>query len=57
MAKFTDDDLFKGIVLFGLNAATYKMALAKVLLKASKQGKTELSWSELSSSFLENYIN
>ncbi|RJX70923.1 HNH endonuclease [Vibrio sinensis] len=53
--NFTNEDYFKGIVLFGLNAATYKMALAQTLLKASREGKTELSWEELSTTYFDAY--
>lgn len=52
---FTNEDYFKGIVLFGLNAATYKMALAQTLLEASREGKTELSWEELSTNYFDAY--
>jgi hypothetical protein len=55
IAKYTNEDLWKGIILFGLNAATYKMALAKSLLDFTKEGKTTVSWDELSKSFLHQY--
>ena len=44
----------KGIVLL-YNAATYKMALAQTLLKASREGKNELSWEELSTTYFDVY--
>ncbi|MCG9626173.1 HNH endonuclease [Vibrio mediterranei] len=53
--NFTNEDYFKGIVLFGLNAATYKMALAQTLLEASREGKTELSWEDLSTNYFCAY--
>ncbi len=37
MDNFSPSDYWKGIVLYGLNAATYKMALAKCLLYQSSQ--------------------
>ena len=32
---FNPDDYWKAIILYGLNAATYKMALAKCILNIS----------------------
>lgn len=55
--QFSSKDIWKGIILFGLNAATYKMALACSLLEFSEKGVTEVSWSELSESFLRQYQN
>ncbi|MCB6185396.1 HNH endonuclease [Leeia sp. TBRC 13508] len=52
---FSNEDYLKGIVLFGLNAATYKMALAKILLEAAKEQKNKIHWSELASSFFQLY--
>jgi len=49
--KFSNEDIWKGIILFGLNAATYKMALAKSLLDFSQQEKLNITWHELA----ENY--
>jgi len=54
--KFSDEDIWKGIILFGLNAATYKMALAKSLLDYSQQEKLSITWHELAESFLNQYI-
>ena len=55
MEDFLDIDYWKAITLFGLNAATYKPALASCLLKAAKNGNTKYGWDELSSDFLEIY--
>jgi hypothetical protein len=41
----------KGIILFGLNTATNKMALAKNLMDFSKQGKNTVYWHEIADSF------
>ncbi len=54
--KFSDEDIWKGIILFGLNVATYKMALAKSLFEFVRLGKNEVGWEELSDSFLKQYI-
>lgn len=55
--NFTNEDFFKGIVLFGLNAATYKMALAQTLLNASRNQSNELLWSELSENYFNAYLD
>lgn len=55
MEDFLDIDYWKAITLFGLNAATYKPALASCLLKVAKNGNTKYGWDELSSDFLEIY--
>lgn len=52
---FTNEDLFKGIVLFGLNSATYKMGLAQTLLDAAKRQSNTLSWNELASNYFDLY--
>ncbi len=52
---FDDKDFWKGIILFGLNAATYKMALANVLLDFAQEGKSTVEWYELSQAFLAHY--
>lgn len=54
--KFTNEDYLKGIILFGLNTATYKMALAQTLLQAALAGKAELSWQELSELYFTLYL-
>ena len=45
----------KAIILYGLNAATYKMALAKCLLTFARHSKTVVSWDELAESFYSQY--
>jgi hypothetical protein len=55
MADFSASDYWKGIILYGLNAATYKMALATSLLEFAKSGENKISWDDLSASFYENY--
>lgn len=53
--EFTNEDLFKGIVLFGLNAATYKMGLAQTLLDAAKRQSNTISWNDLASDYFDIY--
>ena len=55
ITSFENEDIWKGIILFGLNAATYKMALAKGLLDFVRQGQSHITWEELSRSFLKQY--
>ncbi|MCH2524978.1 MAG: HNH endonuclease, partial [Dehalococcoidia bacterium] len=52
---FNPDDYWKAIILYGLNAATYKMALAKCLLSFAKNAKTVISWGELAEAFYFQY--
>jgi hypothetical protein len=56
MSEFTNLDYWKAIILYGLNNATYKIALGKTLLdlQASQQGQVQ--WSLLSETFLNNYL-
>ena len=55
--SFTNEDFFKGIVLFGINAATYKMGLAQVLLTASRNQQNEIQWGQLSENYFDTYLN
>lgn len=55
MQPFTSSDYWKAIVLYGLNTATYKMALAKCLLEFGKAGANAVTWNDLASSFLRQY--
>lgn len=52
---FTDSDYWKAITLFGLNAATYKPALAKTILKSASEGLTSIDWEDLADRFLKEY--
>jgi hypothetical protein len=55
MVQFSNSDYWKAIVLYGLNNATYKIALASCLLDFAKDEKTRVEWLELSASFYEKY--
>ncbi|MBN8446650.1 MAG: HNH endonuclease [Gammaproteobacteria bacterium] len=55
--EFTNEDFFKGIVLFGLNAATYKMGLAQTLISASRAKSNLLNWGDLSETYFDIYLN
>ena len=54
--KFEEVDYWKAIVLYGLNQATYKIALGKTLLELTSQNQSSIYWHTLSESFLDNYI-
>ena len=55
--NFSNSDYWKGIILYGLNDATYKIALGKTLLTLAKKNKGDVTWNELSEEFLEQYLN
>lgn len=57
MNKFEDKDFWKAIVLYGLNQATYKIALAKTLLDLATKDKEVIEWEVLSRLYLDNYIS
>ena len=50
--EFEDIEYWKAIMLFGLNVATYKPALAKCILEDARQKKSTFEWNDLSHSFL-----
>ena len=53
--SFTDSDYWKAITLYGLNAATYKPALAKTILTLASEGNSSISWEDLADQFLKAY--
>lgn len=57
MNSFDDKDYWKGIVLYGLNQATYKIALGKTILELTSLGKETIDWNQLSKAYLDNYID
>jgi hypothetical protein len=56
MTDFSNIKYLKAIILYGLNNATYKIALGRSLLDFSQKGASLISWQELSKSFLDHYI-
>jgi len=56
MDQFDNNDYWKGVILYGLNQATYKIALGKTLIELTSLNKEVIDWSELSKSFYDNYI-
>jgi hypothetical protein len=53
---FGNEDYWKAIVLYGLNQATYKIALASVILDFAKEERQTIPWDDLSRAFLDKYI-
>lgn len=56
MYKFEDIDYWKGIVLYGLNQSTYKIALGKTIIELASLGKESIDWNQLSKTYLDNYL-
>ncbi len=54
--NFENIDFWKAIILYGLNSATYKIALGKSLIELSSYQNQNISWEVLSESFLKQYI-
>ncbi|MBH8599326.1 HNH endonuclease [Thermoactinomyces sp. CICC 10523] len=50
------EDFWRAIILYGLNQATYKIALGHSLMRFSQQGKTKVTMSELAEDFFEMYL-
>ena len=55
MPDFRSEDYWKALILYGLNQATYKIALGKTLLQLSNKGYTRVSWQVLSEEFFRQY--
>ncbi|MBC6992289.1 HNH endonuclease [Hymenobacter sp. BT491] len=53
---FTDEEYWAAIVLYGLNSATYKMALGKTLLDLGQQGEAFVPWEVLAKTYFDNYV-
>ena len=56
MSDLKPIELWRAIILYGLNQASYKMALGKVLIDQTSIGGYEISWKQLSQRFLDAYI-
>ena len=55
MTDFNDEDYWRSIILYGLNQATYKIALGKTLVSLSERNINHVPWDVLSLEFLEQY--
>lgn len=56
MSEFSTKDHWKAVTLYGLNTATYKIALAKSLLVFCERGVNQVSWDALSAQFFNEYL-
>jgi hypothetical protein len=57
MSQFPTQDYWEALILYGLNQATYKIALWKTLISLSQEGHMKIPWDVLSKEFLEQYKN
>lgn len=57
MFEFSAEDYWKALILYGLNQATYKIALGKTLLNLSNEGYSNIPWEVLSKEFLQQYVH
>ncbi|SVA99481.1 uncharacterized protein METZ01_LOCUS152335 [marine metagenome] len=55
--KFENVDYWKAIILYGLNQATYKIALGKTLLELAEKKENVIDWTVLSKTFFDNYVS
>lgn len=52
---FSALEFWNGIILYGLNAATYKVALGKTLMDLSQSSNGVVRWEDLSRVYFDNY--
>lgn len=55
ISDFSSSDRWRALVLYGLNTATYKIALARTLLQLGQSQQNVVAWGELSRLFFEEY--
>lgn len=53
--EFSDKDFWRAIILYGLNTATYKMALGQCLADLVKEGRTRIPIDDLALEFFDLY--
>lgn len=53
--SFSTEDYWRSIILYGLNVATYKIALARCLHSFVQSGTTTVSYDELANEFFDQY--
>jgi 5-methylcytosine-specific restriction endonuclease McrA len=54
---FQPKDLWRSIILYGRNAATYKIALGRCLIGFAEQGKSHIVMQELAEAFFNIYLD
>ena len=55
MSDFSSEDFWRAIILYGLNQATYKIALGKTLISLANNNSTNITWDKLSFEFFNQY--
>ena len=55
MDNFTDKEYWRLLILYGVNASTYKMALAECLYQFTQEDKTNITMRDLSKHFFDTY--
>lgn len=55
MSRLAPEDYWRAVVLYGANTATYKLALASVLIDEARQEHTEISMQGLARAFFALY--
>ena len=53
---FTNETIWRSIILFGKNTASYKFSLAKGILDLAKQGKAVVSYEELAQAYAPHLL-
>ena len=61
LAQFKENDfryetIWRSIILFGKNTASYKFSLAKGILDLAKQGKSIVSYEELANAYAPHLL-
>ena len=54
--NFAKEDFWRAIILYGLNQATYKIALGQSLIRFTEQQKNSVSMNELAADFFYMYL-
>lgn len=57
MDKLKPEEMWRAVILYGLNQASYKMALGKILIELTSKEENEIKWTRLSEAFLKAYID
>ena len=53
---FTNETIWRSIILFGKNTASYKFSLAKSILDLARQGKSVVSYEELAQAYAPHLL-
>jgi hypothetical protein len=53
---FSNEDYWRAIILYGLNQATYKIALGQSLIRFAEKEKTHITMTELGEDFFDMYL-